>query len=139
MAEALPFLFLNLPVVVTWLEQGVDSSRLEGWRRPFGLVGSPKFCGFRWELLMVSKAEVRAALKHAINNEDEVKASEQAGCFHCLEIFDVSEIEDWVETEGGHSQSAVCPHCDVESVIGDGAGFALTEEFLTALRDVKFA
>ncbi len=88
---------------------------------------------------MVSKAQVRAALKHAANNEDEVKASDQCGCFHCLEIFDASEIEDWVETEGAHSQSAVCPHCDVESVIGDAAGYPLTEEFLTALRDVQFA
>jgi hypothetical protein len=86
---------------------------------------------------MVSRSEVKKALKHSINNADEVKASDQAGCFHCLEVFDVSEIEDWTETESG--ESAVCPHCDVEAVIGDGAGFPLTEEFLTVLRDEQFA
>ena len=86
---------------------------------------------------MTSKAQIAAALKHAVNNEDEVKASDQAGCFHCLEIFDISEIEDWVEGETG--TSAVCPHCDVESVIGDAAGFPLTEEFLDELRQQHFS
>ena len=83
---------------------------------------------------MSSKAQIVSALKHAINNEDEVKASEQAGCFHCLEIFEVGDIE---ENEG--ATSAVCPHCDVESVIGDAAGFPLTEEFLDELRQHHFS
>jgi hypothetical protein len=86
---------------------------------------------------MSSKAQITSALKHAVNNEDEVKASEQAGCFHCLEIFDVTDIEDWVEDEKG--TSAVCPHCDVESVIGDAAGVPLTEEFLDELRQHHFS
>lgn len=86
---------------------------------------------------MVSRAEVKAALKHAVNNADEVKSSDECGCFHCLEVFNVSEIEDWTETETG--ESAVCPRCDVEAVIGDAAGFPLTEEFLTVLRDEQFA
>ena len=85
---------------------------------------------------MVSKAQILSALKHAVNNEDEVKASDQCGCFHCLEIFDTADIEDWVEGVSGIS--AVCPHCDVESVLGDAAGFPLTEEFLDALRQHHF-
>ena len=86
---------------------------------------------------MISRAQIKSALKHAVNNEDEVKASDQCGCFHCLEVFDAQDVEDWVEGEQG--QSAVCPLCDVEAVIGDAAGFPLTEEFLTALRDEQFA
>ena len=86
---------------------------------------------------MASKAQIQSALKHAVNNEDEVKASDQCGCFHCLEIFDVGDIEDWVEGENG--TSAVCPHCDVESVIGDASGFPLTEEFLDKLRQFHFS
>jgi hypothetical protein len=86
---------------------------------------------------MASKAQIASAIKHATNNEEEVKASEQCGCFHCLEIFEVSEIEDWVEGEEG--TSAVCPHCDVESVIGDAAGLPLTEDFLEELRRAQFA
>jgi hypothetical protein len=86
---------------------------------------------------MASKSQLNAALKHSVNNEDEVKASDQAGCFHCLEIFDATDIEDWVEDEKG--TSAVCPHCDVESVIGDAAGVPLTEEFLDQLRQLQFS
>ena len=54
-----------------------------------------------------------------------------------LEFADVGDIEDWVEGENG--TSAVCPHCDVESVIGDASGFPLTEEFLDKLRQFHFS
>jgi hypothetical protein len=86
--------------------------------------------------MTVTKKEVLSAKKHALNNEDEVKASDECGCFHCLEIFSKDEIEDW--TEGEEGTTAVCPKCDVEAVIGDAAGFALTEDFLDAIRSDVF-
>lgn len=85
---------------------------------------------------MIEKKTVKAALKHAVNNEDEINASDECGCFHCLEVFSKDEIDEWVEGEDG--MSAVCPKCSVESVIGDAAGFPLTEELLDALRQEMF-
>jgi hypothetical protein len=85
---------------------------------------------------MIDRKTVLKALRHAVNNEDEINASEQCGCFHCLEVFDKDEIEEYVEGEDG--MSAVCPKCSVESVIGDAAGFALTEELLDAMRQEMF-
>ncbi len=85
---------------------------------------------------MTDKRSVRAALRHAVNNEDEIKASEECGCFHCLEVFAKDEIDEWVDGEDG--MSAVCPKCSVESVIGDAAGFPLTEAFLDAMRHEMF-
>ena len=86
--------------------------------------------------MTISKRDILAAKKHAVNNEDEVKASDECGCFHCLETFSKDEIDDWTEGEDGIT--AVCPKCDVEAVIGDAAGFPLTEELLDALRDDVF-
>jgi len=85
---------------------------------------------------MIDKKAVRAALKHAVNNEDEINASEECGCFHCLEVFPKEEIDEWVDSDGG--MSAVCPKCSVESVIGDAAGFPLTTEFLDGMRQEMF-
>ncbi len=86
--------------------------------------------------MTISKKALLTAHKHASNNEDEIGASEECACFHCLETFPKEEIEDWVEGETGNT--AVCPRCDVESVLGDAAGFPLTEEFLDAMRQQYF-
>jgi hypothetical protein len=85
---------------------------------------------------MIDRKTVLKALKHAVANEDEINASEECGCFHCLEVFPKDEIEEFVDGEDG--MSAVCPKCSVESVIGDAAGFPLTEELLDAMRQEMF-
>jgi hypothetical protein len=36
-----------------------------------------------------------------------------AGCFYCIPVFDVEEIEEWID--GG--QTALCPHCGIDSVL----------------------
>lgn len=79
------------------------------------------------------KRTLLAAKKHAKHNEDEIQSSDECGCFHCLETFTKEDIEDWDEDETG--KSAVCPRCDVDAVIGDAAGFPLTEDFLNAMRE----
>ena len=45
--------------------------------------------------------------------------------------FPPAEILDWVdEDETGMGQTALCPKCGTDSVIGDRSGFPITEEFL---------
>jgi hypothetical protein len=36
-----------------------------------------------------------------------------AGCFYCVPVFDVEEIEEWID--GG--QMALCPHCGIDNVL----------------------
>jgi hypothetical protein len=44
------------------------------------------------------------------------------------------EIEEWCpEEEDGEEVTAICPHCGVDSVIGDNCGFPITQEFLAAM------
>jgi hypothetical protein len=84
-----------------------------------------------------SKRMLLTAKKHAKNNQDEVMSSDECGCFHCLETFSKDAIVDWSEEEDG--TTAVCPFCDVDAVIGDAAGYPLTEDFLNAMREEVYA
>lgn len=60
-------------------------------------------------------------------------ASERCGCFYCGVIFEPSEIKDWVDEWEGLGQTALCPHCGIDSVMGSESGYPITEEFLTLM------
>lgn len=63
------------------------------------------------------------------NHRAEVEASEACGCFYCLEVFPPTEIGSWWDD----GQTAVCPRCGIDSVIGSASGFPITVEFLRAM------
>ena len=52
------------------------------------------------------------------------------GCFYCLEIFNPEEITEWVD----RNETALCPFCGIDSVIGESSGFPITKEFLEEMR-----
>jgi hypothetical protein len=56
--------------------------------------------------------------------------SDTCGCFYCLDIFDYQEITKWVD----HDDTAMCPSCDIDSVIGSASGYPITQEFLGAMK-----
>ncbi|MBL9146550.1 MAG: cytoplasmic protein [Verrucomicrobiaceae bacterium] len=61
------------------------------------------------------------------------------GCFHCCEIFAPSTITEWIdEDDSGLGQTAMCPRCGIDSVIGSGSGYPITTDFLTHMRDHWF-
>jgi hypothetical protein len=65
----------------------------------------------------------------------QVEASDVCGCFYCLNTFPPTEIEEWVdEDKDGIGQTALCPKCGIDSVLGSKAGFPLTPEFLSAMK-----
>lgn len=70
--------------------------------------------------------ELKSAHKHSSNHRAEILASVRCGCFYCLAIFSPSEISEWIDNR----QTALCPRCPVDSVIGDASGFPITKEFL---------
>ena len=77
---------------------------------------------------------VIAAHKHSSNHRDELLASQFCGCFYCLEIYSSAEIVDWVDD----GQCALCAKCGIDSVIGSGAGFPITKEFLKSMNEYWF-
>lgn len=81
------------------------------------------------------------AHRHCRNHRDELAASAQCGCFHCVRVYAAVEIVDWIDpapesaVEYGHSgQTALCPYCGIDAVIGDASAYPLTAEFLEAMR-----
>ena len=58
-----------------------------------------------------------------------VSNSEKCGCFCCLSIFKSTEIEEWIEGE-----TALCPYCSVDAVIGQSDDYDITREFLTRMK-----
>lgn len=97
--------------------------------------------------------DVTLAHTHCGNNRSELLASEICGCFCCLEIFPPSEIVDWID-EGDlplfrnnvlvrindqREQSAMCPKCGIDSVIGSRSGYPITAEFLSRMEKRWFS
>ena len=63
---------------------------------------------------------------HSSNNRDELMASELCGCFYCENIYTPDTITHWIDNQ----QTATCPNCMIDSVIGTKSGYPITSEFL---------
>lgn len=61
-----------------------------------------------------------AAHRHASHHKAEVRGSRLCGCFYCLETFPPSDIAEWV---GRPADTALCPKCGIDSVIGSRSGY----------------
>lgn len=67
-----------------------------------------------------------AAKAHTSKHRAEVEASARCGCYFCFRQFAPSAIKAWTDT----NQTALCPHCGMDSVIGSAAPFQLDDKFL---------
>lgn len=74
--------------------------------------------------------DLEQAHKHCIFNEDEVLESLSCGCFYCGHIFTPAQIKYFSDEKNNMKRTALCPRCEVDSVIGDKSGFKITAEFL---------
>jgi hypothetical protein len=63
-----------------------------------------------------------------------LRESEVCGCFYCLEVFPQSEIEHWTDDD----DTAICPKCGIDSVIGSISGYPTEREFLKKMHDHWF-
>ncbi len=80
-------------------------------------------------------ADIRAAHAHSSRHRAEITASTLCGCFYCCARFPSADIVEWVDEDGrGEGQTALCPRCGIDSVIGDRSGFDISEKFLSAMR-----
>ena len=75
------------------------------------------------------------AHEFCMNQKEQLLKDQKCGCFYCLKIFEPSQIEDWIDDTSG---TAICPYCDVDSVIGAYTGFPITTEFLKSMKNYWF-
>jgi hypothetical protein len=83
---------------------------------------------------MSGEDQLVEAHAHSIRHRREIEGSTECGCFHCRHIFSPGEIVAWTDDDEGQGQTALCPYCGIDSVIGSAAGFPITREFLSAMR-----
>lgn len=77
---------------------------------------------------------LRVAHNKSIYHREEIESSSLCGCFHCQQIFPSRDIKDWTdEAKPLSAQTALCPHCGIDSVIGDQSGFEITSAFLSEM------
>jgi len=83
---------------------------------------------------MTQQPDYISARSHSIHNRAEILSGSVCGCFYFLEIFSPSEIKSWIEESPDSDQTAMCPHCGIDSVIGDASGYPITKDFLQKMQ-----
>ena len=82
---------------------------------------------------------LKAASEAARYNRSLLEKDKKCACYCCLKVFSPKEIVEWgAEVSDGDGVTAICPYCDVDSVIPESSGFPLTEEFLKAMQNRWF-
>ena len=100
----------------------------------FNDQGGLKKLAARNALARANMPNVSAAHDHSRRHRTEILASNLCGCFYCRGTFSPAAIEDWTDDD----QTAICPKCGIDSVIGSKAGFPLTKEFLDEMHGYWF-
>ena len=80
------------------------------------------------------------AHNHSNNHMDKLKKDKICGCFYCLSIYPPEEIEEWIisDNDADRFGTAICPHCGIDSVIGESSGYPITKEFLQGMKEYWF-
>ena len=80
--------------------------------------------------------DFRAAHRHATGNKDAIAISEICGCFYCCLSYPAKSVTRFLAIEN----TALCPECTIDSVMGDASGLPVADKsFLLAMHEVWFA
>ncbi|TMU14646.1 cytoplasmic protein [Halomonas sp. ATBC28] len=86
------------------------------------------------------KTNTKGAHSHSANHREEIEASSECGCFYCEEIFPPRKISEWCdEDDNEQGSTALCPHCGIDSVIGDASGYDISKKFLAIMHKNWFS
>lgn len=90
--------------------------------------------------------ELVAAYRYTTNNWAQIGASRLCGCCSCVQIFPAEEVVAWTgldmhnmnDPKAVDAQTALCPRCGTEAVIGDKSGFPIHASFLIRMNEAWF-
>lgn len=86
-----------------------------------------------------ARPEVLEAHKHSIRHREEILGSDRCGCFYCGAIFPPVDVARWVDDDNRVGQTAICPQCGIDSVIGSKSGYPITPEFMAEMNSYWFS
>lgn len=79
--------------------------------------------------------QLESAHAHSSDHRQSLEESETCGCFYCKSTFRPDEVREWID--GG--QTALCPRCGIDSVLGSKSGYPVTDvRFLSAMASYWF-
>ena len=84
-----------------------------------------------------SKIYLEIAHKFSFKNMNYLRNDSICGCFYCLEIFTPKEIKEVIEESDG-KETALCPYCGIDAVIGKFSGFPITKQLLSEMNKRYF-
>jgi hypothetical protein len=73
------------------------------------------------------------ALSGNYEHREIILRSELCGCQLCRHLFRPDEIEEWIDETDGVGQTALCPKCGLDAVIGSASPFPEDLKLLSEL------
>lgn len=101
------------------------------------ISGLKGFLEKAYQALKRTHPERFVAQENAQFNESEVNASTVCGCFNCMAIFSPKEIVSWI-APGNPDRTAICPKCDIQTVVGDASGYPIESGALRKVHNLYF-
>ena len=87
----------------------------------------------------IVEIDFKSAHLYSSLHRKQVLGSDLCGCFYCSKIFSPNKIEEWIdEGDDEIGQTAMCPFCDIDSVIGSASYVPITPEFLSGMNQLWF-
>ncbi len=93
------------------------------------------------------KGALNEIYKHSFDNKAEIERSQACYCIYCKEEFSSGEIKNWVvngrqgkplRRNAIPEETALCPKCGIDSVIGDASGYEMTPALIHAMHEFWF-
>ena len=75
------------------------------------------------------------AHKYCSDNKKYLVEDTKCGCFYCMQVFDSKEVKEFLNEKSG---TALCPYCEIDSVLPERDGLVITKEFLEKMHDYWF-
>jgi len=91
-------------------------------------------------------SKLLAAFRYTTNNYGQILGSKTCGCCNCVQIFTPNDIVGWTGLDMHNvedpaaidQQTAMCPKCGSEAVLGDQCGYPITLQFLGMMNEAWF-
>lgn len=84
--------------------------------------------------MKLSRSESNLIHSHTALHREEIENSSLCWCISCERNFPPSEIDEWIDND----ETAICPYCYIDAVVGDASGFELTPQLIHRLNKIWF-
>ena len=71
---------------------------------------------------------------YSTHNRELIEASDRCYCFYCKSVMDSRDVKDYID----NGQTALCPKCDIDSIIPDGIEEDVNEEIIDEMNQYWF-